>query len=375
MSSRESGGAVTKRQRRQLEEEEVTEPAALETTACPQVPLPLLCVVMWLHGMLDWLQLCNPQGVAQFSFVRLPPRVHRPIAGTPVYDMSLTHAERLHVVGCGFKGRLVRLLSLGVGHHFEPQRNRGACRKMMQSNVRRVASKLGAAVLERVVKEAERLLVAGQYAAAAAQLQRAIDLGHLPSRAHLADLFLNNREGFAKVRGRAFALVEEGARFGCHHCQGVLADCYWVGTECRFDAARSLALARASAGNGSKYGQFVLGHLYNFGSGGVTQDYAAAFEQFRLAAAQGYDVAQFRLGYFYQHGWGGVDSAKALQWFKLAAAQGFGAALYNVGEYYEKGLSVAADRAEAIRWYKRAAAAGHPIAAGALNRLGVTCTQ
>ena len=125
-------------------------PASLETTAHPE-PLTLLALVKAHFDTLVWLQLCNPQGVAVFgvavfSFVRLAPRVPRPFAGAPVYDMSLTHAERLCAVGCGFKGRLVRLLSLGVGRHFEPQRNWGACHQMMQSTVRRVASKLMAAV-------------------------------------------------------------------------------------------------------------------------------------------------------------------------------------------------------------------------------------
>jgi len=56
--------------------------------------------------------------------------------------MSLSNEDRLRAVGCGFKGRLVRLLSLGVGLHFEPQINGNACRKMMHMNVRRLAAGL-----------------------------------------------------------------------------------------------------------------------------------------------------------------------------------------------------------------------------------------
>jgi hypothetical protein len=51
------------------------------------------------------------------------------------------------------KGQLVRLLSLGVGRHFEPQRNWRACHQMMQSIARRVASKLMAAVRAEAAKE------------------------------------------------------------------------------------------------------------------------------------------------------------------------------------------------------------------------------
>jgi hypothetical protein len=51
-------------------------------------------------------------------------------------------------LGCVLKGKLVRLLSLGVGRQFEPQRNWGVCCKMMQSNVQHVAAGLAAAVRE-----------------------------------------------------------------------------------------------------------------------------------------------------------------------------------------------------------------------------------
>ena len=147
--------------------------------------------------------------------------------------------------------------------------------------------------------------------------------------------------------------------------------CYFFGLGCAKDAARSLALARASAGKGSKYGQLTLGKLYRLGEGGVAQDYAAAVAQFRLATAQGYDEAQNDLGYMHHKGQGVArDNAEALRWYKLAAAQGLGGALYNVGWFYEKGYSVAADRAEAIRWYKRAAAAGDTDAPNRLKRLG-----
>ena len=62
------------------------------------------------------------------------------------------------------------------------------------------------------------------------------------------------------------------------------------------DAARSLELARESSGKGSRYGQFTLGLLYQYGGGGVAQDYAQAVALYRLAAAQNVDGAQNSLG-------------------------------------------------------------------------------
>jgi len=183
-------------------------------------------------------------------------------------------------------------------------------------------------------------------------------------------MLIEGREGVAVDRKRACGMVEEGARLGCHHCPGVLARYYLFGFGCAKYAARSLALARASADEGSKYGQLTLGKLYRLGEGGVAQDYAAAVAQYRLAAAQGYDEAQCGLAFMYHNGYGvAQDLAEALRWYKLAAAQELGVALCNVAAYYEHGHSVAANRAEAIRWCKRAAAAGSAEAAVALKQL------
>ena len=235
-------------------------------TAHPTLPLPLLSVAQSYRGMCVSAQLCDAQGAALFPFFCLPPRARRPLAGAAVHDMSLTHGERLRVVGCALTGKLVRLLSLGVGcssttttstvstttaptpitgtsttttitttitthypPHFEPQRNRRACHKLMQGIVRRVAAKLMHSVAAAVGKEAEELRASGQCAAAAVALKLAVDFGHLPSRALLAWMLLDGRNGVPKDHRRAFELVEEGARLGCHHCQGLLAECYKIG--------------------------------------------------------------------------------------------------------------------------------------------------
>ena len=81
------------------------------------------------------------------------------------------------------------------------------------------------------------MLAAGHYAAAAVQLQLSVEAGHLPSRAVLAWLLIWGREGVAKDVTRGFELAEEGARLGCHHCQGVMALCYVYGIVCRKDSA------------------------------------------------------------------------------------------------------------------------------------------
>jgi len=370
MSGRASGGAVKRQREQQVEEEDA--PAPVQVTAHSKL-LTLLAVVKSSQDILVWLQLCNPQGVSVLSFVHPPPRVPRPFAGAPVYDMSLTHAERLCAVGCGFKGRLVRLLSLSVGRHFEPQRNLRACHKMMQSIARRVAAGLAAAVCQvcdKAAKEAEELCASGQCAAAVVPLQRAIDMGDYPSCALKAWLLIDGREGVAKDHKAAFKLLEKGVRLGCHHCQGVLAYCYSLGCGCEVDHARSLELARESSGRGSRYGQLTLGEFHTHGAGGVEQDDAQAVALFRLAAAQGLDSAQLSLGYMHSYGDGvAQDDAESLRFFELAAAQGHPQALHNVGFCLQHGICVRKSKAAAIRWYRRAKAAGCPLAAAELQRL------
>ncbi len=78
------------------------------------------------------------------------------------------------MVGCALTGKLVRLLSLGTGCYFEPDRNRRACHKIMHFKVGRVAAKLmhslAAAVSVKVGKEAEELCASGRCPASHEQL-------------------------------------------------------------------------------------------------------------------------------------------------------------------------------------------------------------
>jgi TPR repeat protein len=150
-----------------------------------------------------------------------------------------------------------------------------------------------------------------------------------------------------------------GTRLGCHHCQGLLAMCYTMGHGCvKANAAQSLMLALESSNNGSMYGKYVLGKLYEDGKG-VAQDYALAFKWYSAAVAQNFDGAQFRLGFMYALGRGvDQDRGKAFQLYKLAAVQGDPLAMYYVAQCYEDGRGVPINVAKAIKWCRRAQAAG-----------------
>jgi len=352
MNGRSRGRAVKRRRRQQpVEEEDVH--ASMQVTVHAE-PLTLLAVVKSFLDMLVRL-LWNPQSGALYSFVRIPPRVLRPFAGAPVYGMSLTFAERLCAVGCGFKGKLVRLLSLGLGRHSELQTTSGNCRKMMQFNVRRVAAGLAAAVRNKFVREAEELCASGQFAAALGPLQRAIESGHLPSRALKAWLLAHGRQGVPQNLDAALELATEGMRLGCHHCQGVMA---FLDP----NDAVSLELARKSASNNSMYGQWMLGQLQH------SLDPLPAVEYYRLAAAQGLDAAECSLGDMYRCGDGvGPNYAEALRLYHVAAFQGYPDALFKVGLCHQNGEGVPICWREARRWYTLAKAAGHHLAEGSLK--------
>jgi TPR repeat protein len=207
--------------------------------------------------------------------------------------------------------------------------------------------------------DAQRLLVTGQYAAAAVQLQQAIGLGLLSAHAHEAWLLIYGREDVAMNQERAFQLAEEGVILGCYHCQGVLAFCYWGGYGCDANETRSLELAIESSNKGSKYGQLSLGFL--------RQDNKLC----ELAASQGLDEAQHSIGTtLFNNGLGFVEHyPEALQWFQRAAAQGHIRAIFFVAYFFHHGHGVPSDVAIAIQWYRRAAAAGLARAECALNEL------
>ena len=207
-------------------EDEEPASASPNTTVHPQ-PLSLLALLKSVLDLFVWLQLRDVRGVALLSFLRLSQRVPRPFAGARVYDMSLRRAQQLRTVGCGLRGNLVRLLSLGIGRNVQPQMNRCVYQRM-QTIAMRVVAGQAAAVVANVAKEAEELGASGQWAAAVVALQLAVDLGHLPSRADLADMLIEGREGVPIDSKRGLVLAEEGVRLGCHHCQGVVAKSQWV---------------------------------------------------------------------------------------------------------------------------------------------------
>ncbi len=300
---------------------------------------------------------------------------------------------------CDIKLYLINLLTKGCLSN----RDRSY---LMKYILRRIIAKMPAALY----RHALTLVATGQCAAAMVYLNLAITRGHLPSCALKAWILIKGREGVAKDHIGSFKLVDEGARLGCRHCQGVLAWHYRWGDEIRRDTARSLKLAYDSSDKGSRYGIFVLGRifhivakengtqdyskvieLYNraaemyldeaqcslgflYSNGlGITQDSAEALRLFQLAAHQRHPVALVNMALCYQFGDGvKKDMTEALRLLRLAAAQGDLRAMCEIGNCYENGKGVKSNQNEAICWYRRAHAAGYLEAEKYLTNLGVS---
>jgi len=285
MIGRKRGGGAVQMQRlalemavkrqRELQEVEEDAPASIELNAHAE----LLTLLALVKSHFDTLV----QSAVFFSFVRLPPRLPRPLAGAQAYGMSLTHAERLVAVGCGLKGKLVRLLSLGVGRHFEPPRR--TCHKMMHSTVRWVCSQLLCQVAKEATKEGQRLYDDGSFQEAVDKWRQVAYLGHAHAQFKLGAML----------------------RYG----DGVAQD--------KAEAVRLYCLAAAQ---GHANAQFRFGSMLSTGDG-VAQDIEEAVRFYYLAAAQGHATAQFRLGAMFSEGlFVAQDKAEAERFYRLAAAQG-----------------------------------------------------
>ena len=337
-------------------------PALIEGRWC----LQLFSAVEQLHGARVFLRMCGTQGAALVR-IQLAPAAQRLRLRTlvPVYEMAMGHRQRLRAMGCGITGKAALLML--QSKKGPPDRS---CFRLLGFILDRWASGRVSLTADAMHAKAERLRASGQCASAAVLLQEAMFLGHLPARADMANMLLDGREGVAKDRDTAFALAEQGARSGCHHCKGVLANCYRGGYGCSPNAAQGLLHAQQSLASGSKYGQYAMGQMQRCGEGGLSQDYAGAAAHYGLAVAQNLDAAHCNLGLMYDRGLGvAQDRAEALRLYMIAALQGLPGAIYNVGNFHKNGWVVVTDRSEAIRWFNRAAAAGQIEAALRLNEL------
>lgn len=152
----------------------------------------------------------------------------------------------------------------------------------------------------------------------------------------LWDFYLFGRPGISRNLDRAYSCARSGARLLCAHCSGALAlhkAFGWgmsVHDVCsgleKVDVSEALLLAKASAQDGSAYGQYALATFY-FGGIGVTQSSKDMFILYSMAARQGLGRAKVALGACFKDGIGvDVNFSQAATCFKAASELGVEAA-------------------------------------------------
>lgn len=116
--------------------------------------------------------------------------------------------------------------------------------------------------------------------------------------------------------------------------------------------AAQIAMQKAEQGDAEA--QYILGVIYQYGSG-VVQNSMKAFLWYEKAASQGYRDAQVALAWMYDTGNGAPqDYYKAAQWYKKSALQGDPESQNRLAYFYIVGLGVVQDYEQALFWCNKA---------------------
>ena len=207
------------------------------------------------------------------------------------------------------------------------------------------------------LKDGERALAAGDYAAALVILKPLATQGNAVAQGNLGWMY-ELGHGVPQDYAQAVMWYRKAATQGDAEAQDNLGLIYQNGQGVLQDYAQAAAWYRKAAIQGDVGAQTSLGLMYTDGQG-VPKDYAQAVAWFRKAAAQGFAFAQDFLGVAYANGQGvPQDYAQAVAWFRKAAIQGLDDAQTYLGSMYYLGQGVPKDYVQAAAWYRKAAIQG-----------------
>jgi hypothetical protein len=200
------------------------------------------------HSARVLLRLCNAQNDALVRIQFASPIQHQRMHSLlPFYDTAMLKKLRLKMINVG--GKVIERIFQGNG---KPMLHK--CNILMDFIVRRIAAGREVTTPEKFYANA--IVIRRTYMpnaikgiAKVSLLEKAIEGGHLLSRAHLAKMLIWGEYYFDIERNaeKAFLLVRDGALGGCHCCQGVLAFCYLAGIGCKKNIPMYLELAKKSA--------------------------------------------------------------------------------------------------------------------------------
>jgi TPR repeat protein len=267
----------------------------------------------------------------------------------------LQRRDGREITSLGFICKLVYLLT------WNPDLSVGR-RNIMQWNIMfRVFSNR---LAKQAAKDGKRQFALGRCADAVVSFTRAISLGHLPSRATLACMLIEGREGVAQNIAEAVHLVESVSHL-CHDCEGMSAMCLRIRyftlplpdkTNAMFleMEKQCTAMAIRSARKASKYGLCELAY-HTFKGDFTSRQVEEAHKLYHRAAQDGLDVALFHYGQlFYRRQNVPQDYRRALHLLRMAAAQGYIPAIQEIALFYERGRGVLKMPDLAREWRLRA---------------------
>jgi hypothetical protein len=202
-----------------------------------------------LHSARVLLRLCNVRydALVRIQFVS-PIQYRRMHTLLPVYDIVMSNKLRLKMINFGSK--VVERIFQGNGRRMSQK-----CNMFMDLIVRHIAARREATMPEKfyadaiVIRRAGYMPDAIKGIAKVSLLEKAIEGGHLLSRAYLAKMMIWGEYyfGIDPNAKKAFVLAHDGALRGCHYCQEVLAFCYLAGIGCEKNIPLYLELAKKSA--------------------------------------------------------------------------------------------------------------------------------
>ena len=200
-----------------------------------------------LHSARVLLRLCNAQNDALVRIQFASPIQYRHMHSLhPFYDTAMLKKLRLKMINFG--GKVVQRIFQGNGRPMSHK-----CNIFMDLIVRRIAAGREATTPEKFYANA--IVIRRTYMpnaikgiAKVSLLEKAIEGGHLLSRAYLAKTLIRGEYylGIDQNAKRAFLLVHDSALSGCHYCQEVLAFCYLAGIGCEKNIPKYLEFAKKS---------------------------------------------------------------------------------------------------------------------------------
>ena len=214
------------------------------------------------------------------------------------------------------------------------------------------------AEMNREVRQAQKLLAAGEYDDAFKEYQRVAEEKDNALAKHALAMFYDFGWGRTPDPVKACEWHEQAAQGEIPAAAEALARCYAEGIGREVDYAQAATWYQKAADLGIHSTLCSLGALYINGQG-VEKDTGKGLGLCQQSAEQGSVPAMLRLGRFYTNNTEVRDYQAALHWYSTAASYRSVEAEHQLGVMLRDGLGIQRNPLEARAWFERAASKGY----------------